>query len=198
MNQKSQATKVVTNNKKNSVHKVQLKVATFAELWSNYPENKIEHLDPKTHKEVIDNHCAVYLSDCLIKSGISLKSFKGIRCWCCPSKENVHAIKAQQLADWLKLKPFAGCPEALQFTGKTFKKSLSGKTGIIFFQDYWQRDNEKGTKERTGDHIDLWKDGVLAGQPWIGSFARITLGLAIDGVWSDYTQSKKVLFWEIN
>lgn len=67
--------------------------------------------------------------------------------------------------------------------------------GIIFFKDYWQRPGEKG-KTRTGDHIDLWDNGNLAGQNGFENFITGNLGLYYDGVYSDKELSSEVLFWE--
>lgn len=50
---------------------------------------------------------------------------------------------------------------------------------------------------RTGDHIDLWDDNVLAGSGSLRSFARLTLGLHWDGLWSDFKLAKRVIFWGI-
>lgn len=82
-------------------------------------------------------------------------------------------------------------------SGTDFKAKCKNKTGIIFFKDYWQRGGEEGTQQRTGDHIDLWNDGTLAGSGVLGSFIRITLGIAHDGIWSDFEKSTQVRFWEI-
>lgn len=193
----TQKTVVKTNTKKNSVQPVTTKVVTFQEMWDNYPSKDITHQDSKTKKDLYENHCAIKLSESLYKSGIELKSFNGSRCSCCPSGKNIHALVAQELADWLKKKPFPGCPEPTQCTGSNFKKTLDGKKGIAFFKDYWQRKQEFGTKLNTGDHIDLWDNGTLAADGSFISFLRITLGLSWDGWFSDHTLSKEVLFWEI-
>ena len=55
----------------------------------------------------------------------------------------------------------------------------------------------KGADKRTGDHIDFWDDGVLAGSGSFESFFRITLGAHWDGWFSDHELSKVVLFWEM-
>ena len=76
---------------------------SFSTLWNNYPGNHIDHIDPKTKKECYDNQCAMELSEALIKSGISMKGFKGATCKNCSLGEK-HALSAEQLADFL-LKP---------------------------------------------------------------------------------------------
>lgn len=195
-------TKVTTNDIEGSIMTVTIKKVTFKELWDAYPSDSIDHINPKTNKDEFDNHCAINVSEALYKNDIKLKSFKGARCWHkCPTGQNIHAIRAQELANWLKKRPFAGCPKPLRLTGATYEKEIDGKKGIIFFKDYWQRNNEVETENRTGDHIDLW-DGKglnqMASQGNVANFVTNTLGLYWDGFYSDKNKSKEVLFWEIN
>ncbi|MBL7128697.1 MAG: hypothetical protein ISS16_06895 [Ignavibacteria bacterium] len=170
-------------------------IIQFKDLWKNYPTEKIIHINPSTKEDTFDSHCAINVSEALFKSGIGLKSFKGQRCWNkCPSGKNVHAIRAQELANWLKTVPFKGCPNPKQYSGKNYEVNVEDKKGIIFFQDYWQRPNESG-ETRTGDHIDLWNKNELASiglfLTWIRSIFPDWFGM------SDLNKSKTVLFWEI-
>lgn len=175
---------------------IPVKTLKFDELWSNYPSTELQHPDPSTGKETFSDYCAIHMSESLMKSGASTSSFKGAKCWNCPGTGQ-HILRAQEMSDWLSKRPFAGCPDPHTMTGKDFKEKCEGKNGIIFFKDYWQRNGEKGTKLRTGDHIDLWKDGKLAGSGIAGSFIRITLGFSIDGIWSDFNLATQVKFWEM-
>lgn len=197
-----------TNAISNSQKSVPLKVITFDELWSSYPFDKIKHLDSKTKEDVFDDHCAINVSEALYKCGVLMKTFKGIRCWNCPTpvqatKKGIHAIRAQELSDYLATRPFAGCPNPLVLTGENFEKKVSGKTGVIFFKDYWLRGNEKNP---TGDHIDLWNDGKLAGSISPISFLRLNFPDATESISGFFGgndritslfKSKQVLFWEI-
>ncbi len=87
----------------------------------------------------------------------------------------------------------------MSLNGEDFRNKIDGKTGIVFFKDYWQRNSETGDT-RTGDHIDLW-DGrgldKLASQNFGENILTNTLGMYIDGVYSNKEKSKEVLFWEI-
>lgn len=197
-----------TNNKTDSQKVIPLKALAFQELWDAYPSDSIKHADPKSGKDVFSDHCAINVSAALYQCGVLLKSFKKTRCWCCPtpdpvSKKGIHIVRAQELSDYLETRPFAGCPKPLILTGANFKDNVEGKTGIIFFKDYWLRSGEKNA---TGDHIDLWKEGELAGSGAIASFLRLTLPGATEGVSgifgdgsriTDLTKSKQVIFWEI-
>jgi hypothetical protein len=191
--------KVKTNNVQDSVNVVTVKTLDFVTLWNNYPSRKnVEH-----NVKAIDDYCAVNVSEAILKSGIKMKSFTGSRCWGeCPNKENYrkHAIRARELSSWLELRPIVGCPKAEEYTGKDFKSKIDGRTGIIYFEDYWIDSNE----QRTGDHIDLW-DGrgidKLASQKekllGLANFFTNSIGLYWDGFYSNKELSKKVLFWEI-
>ena len=168
---------------------------SFDELWSNYPSDELVHINPANGKDFFSNHCAINVSECLIKSGVSLKGFKGTKCYGTNCK-SVHAIRAQELADFLKIvKKFS----VVELTGENFEEHVGGKTGIIFFKDYWQRPREKGTSRRTGDHIDLWNKNELASiglimtymRRWAPEFSENYLDM------SDLRKSKQVLFFEI-
>ena len=104
-----------TNGVSHSQKDIPLKLIAFHELWSAYPSNKIKHVDYKTRKDVFDDHCAINVSEALYKCGVLMKTFKGTRCWNCPTpdqimKKGIHAIRAQELSDYLATRPFAGCP----------------------------------------------------------------------------------------
>jgi len=190
-----------SNNTAGSIEVMIQKHITFKMLWDNYPTEKVIHnIDGKGTD--FSNHCAINVSHSLYKSGVLLKSFpKGRKCWGCPTPnekgKGIHALAAQELADFLNKKPFYNCPVAQELTGNNYKSLLDNKKGVIFFKDYWQRSNEKGTDNRSGDHIDLWNDNVLASEGSAQSFLTQTLGLYWDGVYSDHKVAKEVLFWEI-
>lgn len=194
-------TEVETNDTNGSVKEIKHKVLKFSELWSNYPSKVIQHSGNFGKGNVSDgysDHCAINVSEALLVSKIQIKSVpRKYKCYGNCNRENSHIVSAQNLANWLKKIPFAGCPKPKKLTGSTFESYVSGKTGIIFFQDYWQRTNEKGTERRSGDHIDLWNKNELASMGLVRTFARLGLGINIDGWWSDFTKSKEVLFWEI-
>lgn len=80
-------------------------------------------------------------------------------------------------------------------TGANFQEYISGKTGIVFFQDYWQREGETGI---TGDHIDLWNENEMGSygvmRTWIrNNWPAVGQGMGM----SDLSKSTQVLFWEI-
>jgi len=175
-------------------------VVSFQELWRNYPKHRLKHIDPKTEETIFNNHCAINVSHSLYHCNVFSKGFKGTKCWRCPTpnakNKGIHAIRAQELAAHLKRKPFLGCLKVKKFSGKEFKEKVSGKTGIIFFKDYWQREGESG---RTGDHIDLWNKNELASIGFFATWARTTFPSLIEELYgeSDLRRSLSVWFWEI-
>ena len=192
-------TEVITNNRKGSILEITLHKVTFKELWDKYPSDKVKHINIKTKEDEFGNHCAINVSESLYQNGIKLKSFKGAKCYHkCPTGKNIHAIRAQELANWLKKRPFAGCPKPEIYTGEIYEEKVKDKTGIILFKDYWQRNGEIGNT-RTGDHIDLWNENELASIGVVATWVRSTFSEFSEN-WldmSDLKKSKKVLFWEI-
>ncbi|MBR9881361.1 MAG: hypothetical protein GYB17_17945 [Gammaproteobacteria bacterium] len=188
---------MLTNNVTDSSTVVEVDVLTFDRLWSAYPSG-IDHITPDTGEEIFSNRCAVHVSEALYRCGVKLASFRGTRCWSCPTPEGgkgIHAIRAQELADYLNRRPFAQCPQAQTLTGEEFEDAIWGRTGIVFFKDYWRRGNQQA---RTGDHIDLWDGNELASIGAIETFLRLRFPNAAEWVGtSDLTKSSEVLFWEL-
>ena len=90
-------------------------------------------------------------------------------------------------------KPFPGCNAPISVQPKMFIQVLSGRTGIVFFKDYWKREGEKSP---TGDHIDLWNRDRLTSS--IASWLRFSVGLpSIFPYYSDLSKSRQILFWPI-
>ncbi|UTW05789.1 T6SS effector amidase Tae4 family protein [Pseudomonas benzenivorans] len=196
----NRASVIKTNSQPGSTQVVSHAAIKFEDLWGSYPSGSIKHLDSKTGRDVFDDHCAINVSQSLYSCGVLLKSFKGTKCWSCPSKDSsgkgIHAIRAQELASYLSTRPFASCPVPQRLTGSSYETAVKGKTGIIFFKDYWQRSGESG---RTGDHIDLWRESKLASIGGALTFIRQTFpGIAENYLdMSDLRRASEVLFWEI-
>lgn len=144
----------------------------FKTLWGNYPDNVCVDKNGK-NKPGYDNQCAVKVGYALAQSGVSFNSFKGSMC---PGTEKNQgmAASAQALADWLQGAKIDGLGKAEHYTGKDAFEKIKGRTGIVFLADYWQRDQEKGTNRRSGDHIDLWN-----GERFTTYFSWMRIHLAI-------------------
>ena len=168
----------------------------FSDLWKQYPGHHIDHKNPITDKEQYGNQCAIELSEALIANGVSLDKFKGGTCTNCSVGKD-HALVAQELAAFLlnKIK-FSGV-EPVFLTGSNYEEYVKGKTGIVYFKDYWHRDTD-AKDVRTGDHIDLWNKNKLGSLGWGMTFMRQTFPNFTENYLdtSDLTKSKQVIFWE--
>ena len=180
----------------------------FQTLWDNYPRYSLVHLN-NNGKDKYGNHCAINVSEALMKSGVNMTSFKENTCSSECDVGRKHARGAEALARWLKRGYFKDANKVIELNGKDYKEKIDNKKGIIFFKDYWQRKDEKGTEKRTGDHIDLWDEGTLAGSGELQSFLRQSFPLFVEDVSgflhdnlgtntiTSLSRSKKVLFWEM-
>lgn len=191
-------TVVRTNSTPGSIKAVHLTAVTFSELWAAYPDQEDPFRDPETGEipAYADNQCAIRLSVTLHNVGVEMKSFRGGGQIRIDGKRT--ALRAGEMAQWLKLRPFAGIPAPRDITGSDWQDKIKGRTGVVFFSGYWARKTDSAG-QTTGDHIDLWNGSKLT-SPGIGgrlaSFMRFTVG--ISSAWySDLGKSKQILFWEI-
>jgi hypothetical protein len=114
-------------------------------------------------------------------------------------------VLATQLADWLKLQPFCGLPKGPEnVTGPDWQHKIHGKTGIVYFENYWARNaNEKVDDKPSGDHIDLWNGSRLTagGLSFFSTLGRRmgfnSIGAGTAWGYSDLGRSTEVLFWEV-
>ncbi len=146
-----------------------------------------------------ENQCAMRVGKALERSGVSFDSFHGGRCPVSPSVGGL-AASAEGLAKWLVAKPFPGCDVRKILAAATWDEELKGRTGIVYFKDYWRRKGEQG--QGTGDHIDLWNRDTLT--PGWTSFLRFRLGInqlgslfSDDNVYSDLNKSRAVWFFSV-
>jgi hypothetical protein len=134
----------------------------FNILWDNFPDKsvmkaKCQNRQPKSSKP-FGNYCAILLSDALIKSGVSTQRAEVKKCWSHTGAR--HILLAEEMAVWLSRSPFNWVGKLENISSKSFQEDLDGRTGIIFFKDYWQRRNES-FEQRSGDHIDLWNKNKI-------------------------------------
>lgn len=166
----------------------------FETLWNNFPDKESIELrctnKQKDSNKPFSDYCAIMLSDCFIKSGIDLSLLKAKRCWSHSGKK--HILLAEEFAVALRSSTPAGFSPMKKVSPGSFQSQLRGKTGVIFFKDYWQRGNESFTN-RSGDHIDLWNKNEITGS---GMFMRSIYEFF--GVVSDLNKSREIWFWEIS
>ncbi|EKU84616.1 hypothetical protein ABIB42_002221 [Massilia sp. UYP32] len=198
-----QKARVRTNTRKESVCSVLVKAVEFSTLWASYPDNP-PFVDPRTGKPPpgYENQCAIKVSVAIHGVGVEMKSFRG-------AAEKVNglpaALLASQLAAWLKQQPFCGLPTSAEnVTGADWQNKIRGRTGIVYFADYWARNGrEKASGKPTGDHIDLWNGARLTatGMSFFSTMGRRlgldSLGAGTSWGYSDLGRSSEILFWEI-
>jgi hypothetical protein len=170
---------------------------TFDKLWQGYPSSKPYVDKSGDPPKGFENQCAIKVSVALHAAGVDMKSFRGASV----SVDGKRlAIRAEELAAWLKTQHLIGLPlKPEDVTGEEWQDKIKGRKGIVFFANYWARDGEK---RLTGDHVDLWNKSTLT--PSIESTLRFSLGMSRfpnllgPGNWfSNLGKSETILFWEI-
>jgi hypothetical protein len=199
-------TMVRTNQTPNSIKEVPLMAVSFQELWNNYPSG-----DPYNNPDYPDQ-CAIRMSVTFHRVGIEMKSFSQKLIKPAAGKESIGRIildgkatatRADELADWLKHQPFAGCPKPENITGPDWESKVKGRTGIIAFKNYWARSMSETNP--TGGHIDLWNGTRLTISSSEGLLGVIGRGIGISSAhfpgttigYSDLSKATEILFWEI-
>jgi hypothetical protein len=187
--------RVNTNTKKDSVCSVKVEAVTFDKLWSSFPNgDPPPYIDKKTGlpPKGFSNQCSIRASTAIHGAGVEMKSFKGVTV---SVDGNRLAIRAEELANWLKSQPFCGLPQKPEdISGEEWDTKIQGRTGIIFFKDYWKR---PGEKTPSGDHIDLWNGSRLTSR--LTSFIELTLGIRESTFLelSNFGKGSQILFWEV-
>lgn len=161
---------------------------TFKQLWDSYPTGH-----PCTGP--FSDQCAIKFTEALMANGLSISSFKGTRCWGDSSAfAGKHAIRAEEVANWLAGLPIPGMGKREKIDPTKYQSELDGRTGFIFYKDYWQRDGES-FKNRSGDHIDLWNKNRSTGEMFAWQ-RGLSEWLSSDV--SDRNQAKDVWFWQVD
>ncbi|MBR8343436.1 type VI secretion system amidase effector protein Tae4 [Burkholderia ambifaria] len=202
----TQPTTVRSNNTKDSEKEVPLEGITFKELWDNFPWGK------PYDNPAYTNQCAIRLSVTLHRVGVGMKSFNAKNVKPMSGATTIGRIlldgkptatRADEMAKWLQLQPFAGLPKAEDITGPEWELKVKGRTGIIQFSRYWTRGGESAANA-SGGHIDLWNGSrmTVSSVPGVVSTFGRAFGMHAllpdtDFGWSDLRNSKQILFWEI-
>jgi len=165
----------------------------FKTLWDNFPDKTVVtsvcRNKQKDSNRPFSNYCAILLSECFNKSGINTSSYKSTQCWSHTGRK--HILLAEDLANGLRLSPPSHFGRMEKINPGDFEEQLRGKTGVIFFKDYWKRGGEN-FDNRSGDHIDLWnKDSITNSSMFVRGI------LEFFGRVSDLNKSKQVWFWEV-
>ena len=163
----------------------------FEELWNAHPSVQEEKSPCSTDGSAnFTNQCAIRMGTALKECGVRRSQLSApTLCWFHP-KSDLHVLRAEELAKALSESSISGLgsTEVVSNPGD-FQSELEGKTGIIFFKDYWFR-NSDPAESPTGDHIDVWngKDtGATSAMHW--ATARTVL--------AGYSEAKEIIFWNV-
>jgi hypothetical protein len=169
----------------------------FAALWAGYPSTK-PYLDPKTGSppKGFENQCAIKVSVALHAVGIDMKSYRGSQV---VVEGKPAATRATELAAWLNSQYLPSLPVHGQtVTGEDWQKKVKGRTGIIYFANYWARPGEAAAP--SGDHIDLWNGSRLTATGLEGvivDFLRFGLDIQSGPGFSNLGKATTILFLEV-
>lgn len=144
---------------------------SFGALWDNHPSTRgNDHPCSTNGASNFRNQCAICLGIALEGCGVSLKSFRGARCW----YGHGHVLRAEELADWLRNGTVVfGVPDIARSTSYA---RYSTRSGIVFFRNFYGPGNQ-------GDHIDLWNGSRMPGPDFDNSYY--------------FKDSEEVWFWNV-
>lgn len=138
----------------------------------------------KASQAPFDDYCAINLSESFIRSGVLVAQAPGGKCWSHSGPS--HLLRAEGFAKWLNTTTPSGFGKTEKVAPKDFQSVLKGRTGIVFFKDYWQRSGESNAS-RSGDHIDFWnKSEITSTSMWWRGVIEFF------GVVSDLNSSKAI------
>lgn len=161
---------------------------SFKTMWSNYPDKDPCDAKDDAGEKLFKNQCAIRTSHALKKSGVNFDTFpKARKCWVHPDAD--HILAAKELADWLEKSTVDSVGAVETVTGQDWKDKVTGRNGIICFEDYYDPSPGGG-----GDHIDLWDGNSLTS---FSSWFRVRFNIVIPGFWSDFRGSKKIRFFPV-
>ena len=114
------------------------RIIKFKTLWDNCPDQD----SPCSSK--FSNQCAIRVGAALAKSGVKTTTLvpKARHCWFHDTKDG-HILAAAELADGLQNKHITGVQKAESLTPENYKSKIAGRSGIIYFENYWERSTDK-------------------------------------------------------
>jgi hypothetical protein len=165
---------------------------TVDDVVNDRPAKTIEE---EIEMPLYEDQCGIKMSIALQEGGLPMATFKGAT-----ETHNVKqlnkkiraGLRAEEIAGWLR----SALAKPEELSPKEALLKLTGKRGIVFFKDFWQRDLPGGTSanprretlaNRSGDHIDLWD----------GKTTPNTLPQFYTNGDTYFTRSKVVWFWEL-
>ncbi len=180
-------------------------MVAFKDLWRGHPINEsVQYpcIAPRTMRNVegttVRAGLPTYHNQCAIRVGVAMKRagirpISGLVTCGVHDPAEMHYIRAQQLAQALVRARIDGIAPVQRITGRDvtrdFYPKLYGRTGLIYFADYWQRSSDRAGNP-TGDHIDVW-NGYRSSAKWLMEWFSWL------GYYSNYSGAREIWFWEI-
>jgi hypothetical protein len=179
-------------------------MVVFKDLWNNHPINEsvefpciaprdMQNIEGKlimAGAPMYPNQCAVRLSIALKRAGA--KPISGLATCGAHPPEEMHYVNATQVANALARGAVEGLAPVQKLTGTEpahFYPLLFGRTGVVYFQDYWQRSSDR-PGQPTGDHVDVW-NGYRSSAKWLMEWFSWL------GYYSNYAHAREIWFWEV-
>ncbi len=173
----------------------------FKNLWNHHPLNNSVTfpalmLEDKTVEGKLKrrgtpsfaNQCAIRMGVALREAGVTPGQLGSMRMSWYHPKDRMYVLVAQELANALARSNIEGLGRVEKLDDpKNFHKALFGRTGIVFFKDYWKR---SGETTPTGDHIDVW-NGYRTSAKWLIQWFSWL------GYTENYGKSREIWFWEV-
>lgn len=157
-------------------------MALFAELWKHHPKT-----DSPCNTTAYPNQCAIRMGTAFVGAGLDIKKLKAVTCDHHP-KSAGHTLRALEFAEGLKRRVISniGATETYKI-GAPWLKAISGRTGIIFFYHYYNREG-RANGPPNGDHIDLWQ--------WAEVTNRAYARHIVDNIGGNFNKGQ-VWFWPV-
>ena len=141
---------------------------------------------------VFHNQCAIRMGVALRRAGVTRRaSSPAAPTAPCTRARTCTSSTRTQLANAIASASIPGVGPVEKITGTEtahYYPKLFGRTGIIFFQDYWKRSSDSGRP--TGDHIDVW-NGYRSSAKWLLEWFSWL------GYYSNYANASEIWFWEV-
>jgi hypothetical protein len=177
----------------------------FSDLWRGHPINEsvmtpciaphdLTNLEGEFIRQglpVFHNQCAIRMGVALRRAGVQPSQIGGCSTCVVHPREDMHTINANQLASTLAGARIEGMGPRERFAGAdaaNYYPKIFGRTGIIYFQDYWKRTSD--SDRATGDHIDVW-NGYRSSAKWLMEWFSWV------GYYSNYAQAGEIWFWPV-
>lgn len=181
-------------------------MVAFKDLWRGHPINEsvmtpciaphdltsLEGKPVSLGQPVFSNQCAIRMGIALRRAGVTASQLSGCAHCVVHSREAMHFINANQLANAIARANLPGVGPIEKYAGADaaqFYPKLFGRTGMIYVQDYWRRSTDTG--RATGDHIDVW-NGYRSSAKWLMEWFSWV------GYYSNYAEAGEIWFWPVD